>query len=254
VNKESDSIWNKFEALTGKKMFPGALNAAKQDDLVLASKYAALKMPPKSTVFINIHPTKFFLKKLPGNYDKKFTELFLGENWIIYKTVNFFNIDYLESNFLGYVAKNLSGKRYDTNREVRNFKQWNIDREFALERYNMFLSAELNNNFDNDVKILSTISDIFTSKNIKPIFVLTSLNIDEIHTFSSNDKAKEIISRIMVVHKRTVLYLKQIGTSYIDLYGYIPTNCFADLIHTNACGDEIVAKSLAKYIQHSNQQ
>jgi len=40
----------------------------------------------------------------------------------------------------------------------------------------------------------------------------------------------------------------EINVSYTDLFEAVPDSCFADLLHTNACGNEIIARSLADYV------
>lgn len=245
VNNDIDTIWKKFESITGHKMYPGALDGSKNSDLVNAAKYISKKMPAYSTVFINIHPLKFILmdQDRKNNYGRQFADLFQEHDFAIYKYLN-----YLDVNYMDYIQKSLHNTKYELDTKVHYNRVWNIDGDFANKRYLAFLAEKHRPVVsDENLKILSEINQILRENKINAIFILTPLNKDQIYTYSGIPQADNLYFKLNEIHDTTRKYLSKINALSIDLFESMPADCFADLIHTNACGDEIIAKHLADY-------
>jgi hypothetical protein len=244
VNDDSDTIWNKFESFSGVKMFPGALDGARKGDIVNAAKYIAQKLPANSTVFIDIIPTRFIVSEQSArnNYDLQFTDLFQEDKFIIYKYLH-----YLDVKCLTYVPKLLSGKKSGLNDRFSYNRQWNIDEDFAKNRYMAVLQQTAQFASYENMQILNELSGILGIKKINAVFVLTPLNKQEIYMYSEVAKADQYYCRLKEIHDLTLKHLLNISALTIDLFEKVPANCFSDLMHTNACGDEIIAKTLADY-------
>lgn len=253
VNDDSDAIWNKFESFTGKKMFPGAIDSVANPDFVAIAEYIAYKMPAHSTVFIDILPTRFIThgRFEKGNYEYEFAELWKKEKFVIYKYLRYWDLDYGK-----YVCDFIDGKKTDRSHGASYNRIWNIDGDFAKRRYKALNTAMINKAdteipLHNENYYLAEINRVFHEKKIYAIFVLMPLNKKEIYTYSEKTQANRIYYEIEECYKQTKVYLKEISAEYIDLMDAVPENCFADLFHTNACGDEIIAKALADYVSRA---
>jgi len=73
------------------------------------------------------------------------------------------------------------------------------------------------------------------------------LNKTQIYAYSDKKQADLIYYKLKDLNEQIKIYFNEIGASYIDLFEAVPGACFADLIHTNVRGDEIIARSLADY-------
>lgn len=243
VNRDTDTIWNKFEKFTQSKMFPGALNGARRGDIVNAAKYVSQLLPAYATVFINIIPTSLIvIEKDQNNYDLKFADLFKKESFTAYKYISYFDVDYLR-----YASNVISGRKSD----LQYDRRWNIDGDFALNRYRNF-GNQINKTSRENLIFIKEVNVLFRNKNINVVFVLTPLNDKLIYAYSKEVEADRICKKLNELRSETLKYLNDINVKYIDLSDAVPDHCFADLVHTNACGDEIIAQSLADYVSKSN--
>ena len=244
VNDDNDTIWNKFETISGFKMFPGALDGARKGDLVNAAKYIVQKLPEHATVFIDIIPTRFISsdQSSRNNYDVQFAELFQEEKFILYKYLNYLNVKYLTC-----VPKILRRKKPGPNDSFSYNRQWNIDGDFAKDRYMAVLQQTAGFVSYENMQVLNEITELFDTKKIKVIFVLSPVNKQEIYTYSEASRADHYYRRLKEIHNMTLQHLNTINATTIDLFEAVPSNCFSDLMHTNACGDEIIARALANY-------
>lgn len=248
VNNDRDAIWNKFESITGCKIFPGALDGAKKGDLVNAAKYISVEMPANSTIFIDIIPTRCVSDEsdVKNNYDQQFASLFQKEDSIFYSHVR-----YLDVNYLDFMARFLSKRKSDLDVKEQYNRRWNINGDFALNRYKGFENTKINTTSIDNMKFISDINEIVSKKKIREVFVLTPLNKKEIFTYSDKNDADRIYEKLNKLHSETLKYLHSMNAPYIDLFNAVPDGCFADLVHTNACGDEIIAKALADYASNA---
>jgi hypothetical protein len=253
VNNDNDSIWQKFESFTGNKCFSGALNGAKEADFINAAKYITYKMPANSTVFIDILPTRFAMhtRLEKGNYESEFAEVLIKEKFKILKYYDYLNLNYLE-----YLNRISQGKKTDRPLSNGYNRIWSVDGDLAKNTYHLFVSefSKVESDPSNEIAseeiklFFDDITSIFRKTKIKVVFVLMPLNKTQIYTYSDNQQADLIYFKLKNVNEKIKIHLKKINASYIDLFESIPDNCFADLFHTNAGGDEIIAKSLADYV------
>ena len=138
VNKEDDTIWKKFETFTGRKCFPGALDNISNGDFVNIARYIAYKIPAHSTVFIDIEMVRFITHDRfeKNHYDCQFADLFKKEKYLIYRYFNYLNQDYLV-----YAPKLMKGDKSDRDPSVHYDRTWNVDGDFAKDRYRNFISS-----------------------------------------------------------------------------------------------------------------
>jgi hypothetical protein len=252
VNNDNDSIWQKFESYTEKKCFPGAINGAKEADIINAVKYITYKMPANSTVFIDILPNRFTMHTRfeTGNYESEFAEVLIKEKFKILKYYDYLNLNYLE-----YLNRINQGKKTDRLSNGYN-RIWSIDGDYAKNTYNLFVDEFSKVESDQSNKIASEeikpffdeINSILRKTKINVVFVLMPLNKTQIYTYSDKKQADLIYFTLKDDNEKIKIYLNKSNASYIDLFAAIPDSCFADLFHTNAGGDEIIARSLADYV------
>jgi hypothetical protein len=245
VNDDKDTIWNKFESITGNKCYPGALNASKNGDLINAARYISSLMPANSTIFMDIMPTRFIGK------DKSETNIYEHQFRCLLESQKYSNsynyLKYMDLDYVKYIQKILHNIKTDRVPGEHYDRRWNADGDFALNRYKKFIDADINMLSKENMRFIYTINDIFIKNKMKAVFVLTALNKKQIYTYSGKDEADQIYSKLNRLHEMTKIYLNSVHFSYIDLFEAVPDYCFADLVHTNACGDKIIASSMADY-------
>jgi hypothetical protein len=253
VNSDNDSIWKKFESFTGQKCFPGALNGANQADLISAAKCMTYKMPANSTVFIDILPSRFatHARFEKGNHESEFADVLKKEKFAILKYFGYLNLNYLR-----YLERISRGNKTDRDSYIYYNRIWNVDGDFAKERFSLFVdgfgkvgSDQLSKIESEEIKpFFDEINSIFCKTKISVVFVLMPLNKTQIYTYSDHKQADLIYFELKDINNKIKTYLEKINASYIDLFEAVPDSCFADLVHTNVCGDEIIARSLADYV------
>jgi hypothetical protein len=253
VDNDNDTIWKKFESLTGKKCFPGAVDNLSNVDFINAAKYSAHKMPSFSTIFIDILATRFTMRDTPKNgyHGSEFDDVWLKEKYVIYKYIGYLNVDYLK-----YLKLIISGKRTDRFKDAY-YRIWDVDGNLAKIRYNGFVNQfnkdrrdQVNKKSAPEVNYLlfDEVNDIFRNAKIKAVFVLMPFNKSLIYAYSDKKQADQIYFKLNKTYETTKAHLNEIKASYIDLSGAFSDNCFVDLYHPNAKGDEIIARSLADYV------
>ena len=73
-------------------------------------------------------------------------------------------------------------------------------------------------------------------------------NVVSITPASAAPVAANMCSLLDEMRELTQAYLTGIGASCIDLFDACPAEGFADVLHTNARGDEVIARALAAYV------
>lgn len=250
VDDDKDAIWKRFESMTGKECFPGALDAATLGDMINATRYLSHSMPANSTVFINLIPTKFISKERnrASYYGRKFGHLLREQNLNIYYHKY---LKYMYHDYFKYSERLLYDIKTDRNGNRDYNRKWDVDGDLAIDRYEKFKAISIDYDPNDIAGYIDEIKGILDVKNIRGVFVITPLNVKQIFTYSDRQEAGRIYSKLNELHEETKKALNDNRASYIDLYDSVPSHCFADLVHTNACGDEIIARSLADYALYS---
>ena len=84
---------------------------------------------------------------------------------------------------------------------------------------------------------------------LRPVFVLTPLNAALVHSFANRYPAESVLHELREVVAATRTQLENNRAEVIDLTDGCPPECFFDLVHTNTCGDDFMAKRLAEWLQ-----
>lgn len=246
VDNDSDTIWNKFTSFTGIKCFPGSLYAATLADLVNAAKYLALKMPHGSTVFIDLMPLKFLgtEENHSGLFGSMLSDRLLEEKYPLYRVYTYLNLDYLK-----YFSDRFHGET-EMNRSVYRNRTWNIDgAPPEMEHFRKNFVRNYKGALLRDMQPLREIDNVLKEKGLHPVFVVTPINKEMMESSPDRRGAAAIYEKVLAARGATRRYLDSMNAVYLDLFDAVPATCFSDLVHTNACGDEIIARALARYVQ-----
>lgn len=257
VDSIKDTIWERFEALTGIQCFPAALNGATIADMVDASDHLSTQLPEGSTVFVGLIPSRFIGKGIVRhkNYFNDFDQLKKMNEASHLKWVMLFTIDTVLDNFLlyrePYSLENYLRKKkgtYETGHKV-----WNIE-GLEKSRYQYRSIVEFMNKLEShiDIVALAQIRDNLAGNNITTVFVLSPINQGMIKEFSGPEEADAFIAKFRDVRDELVEYFNDEGIKYLDLFDTVDTTCFSDMVHLNTCGDDVMARAFADYALHNN--
>jgi len=266
VNESSQTLWNRLQYYSNITVFPAALGGAGDQDIVNSIYKLRRYMTSTSIVLIDINPNHF-----ASDYNG-----LSGANYpYLYRQIipnNFFNSDGI-NDFLIYAwllpmpimsftdfGNHLKRQQYYSQSDFiwNDENAWSyssLDLEFtssprelserrfiSLQKYIVFSSAE-------HFELLLQTRRILSKKGIEPIFVLTPLNRSLINCFLSTEKALKMIEDFEKARARKVDFLVNSGMRYLDLTDKCPSDAFADLMHTNVKGDDIMAMEIAKMIK-----
>jgi hypothetical protein len=242
VTDEKDSLWKKFETVTGQPMFPGALSGSGGSDLVNSARYLSTRLPAGSKVFVDLNPLRFLLldRNRVYNHEQEFADLQRGERWPLYRYYRYLNV-----NYLSYLPRFVKRNKRELDIKENFDRRWNVDGDYARRRYLAILHQEHQMPSEDDLQITDTIRGIFAGKGIDTVFVLTPLNKKMLYAYSDAAAADALYGQIVAIKRQTRDHLRQIAAPVVDVFESVPADCFADLVHTNACGDDLIARSLA---------
>lgn len=251
VNNEADALWSQLETLTGQACFPGALNGAKGGDFLDAAEVLARRLPAASVVFIDIVPTRLMWNA--GSHGRNYAlSAVLTERASGLQAC----FDDLRVDYLKYAILFLKKDRQKIERKGGYERVWDRDGDFARDRYQMMLSwacwsdpEGVRRKAAENIGFLGELDRVFRGRGIRAVFVLTPLNRQQIRTYSSELVAGNVCSLLDGMREMTKAYLRDIGASCIDLFDACPPEGFADVLHTNAVGDAVIARALAAEVR-----
>lgn len=260
VDREEETLWRQLEVLTGTPCFPGALDGARHDDFLGASRYLAGQLQPGSVVFIDIIPTRFItseqIDNTGGNYANAFARLNLtGEAWEtrvehqMNRLYLYRNPDSLKKLFRSMLRP---VPPFFGNDLHRNRRWDDPDDQFAANRFKIFRQIVSGKHEIRGFDLLSEIQKIFRPSGITPVFVLTPLNSAEIELLAPAPEAEHIRVLLANLHRQALSVLRENEAEYLDMFDQLQGEDFADLVHTNTSGDRKVATALAAWLENNH--
>ncbi len=255
VDREAQALWSRVEALTGRRTLPAGLNAARGSDMVQAAWFLAPRLEPGAVVFVDVTPLKVWLRE-PGWYEEEFRHYagFLGEPLSAPQRAWNAAAQPLVSRLLfpedgPLLATALVGRRHFEKGPYRD-RTWDRPPDYARARYRKWLEAFHAGEATRpgDLGMLDEIAGALSRRGHRPVFVLYPLNRALITAFSPAPEAAAVLDHLAERHARTVAWLADRGLPVVDLVDLVPAEGFADLAHTNAAGDEAVARALAAWL------
>ena len=257
VDSINDTIWGKFEKITGQQCFPAALNGATIADMVDESKYLATRLAEGTTVFVGLIPSRFVGKGIVRhrNYFNDFEQLKSDSEASYFKVAASKLTDFIFDDFLLYrepysLKKFLRKKKGTFN--VGHVVWSKTKTDHANKHYRTFVENQKRLETYIDYVALKQILENFKSKNVRVVFVLSGLNHGLINEFSDQAEAAELIAKFQNARDSLIEYFDRSHSEYIDLFDAIDSECFADLVHLNTCGDEATAQAFADYVLPDN--
>lgn len=257
VDSIEDTMWSRFKVLTGQQLFPAALNGATIADMVDASDYLATRLPDGAMVFVGLIPTRFVGKGIVRhrNYFNEFDQLKKARESSYLTRTSTAVTDLVLGEFLLYrepysLEKFLRKKKgnFDTGHKTWDKAAW----EKAINQYRTFVETQQRLETYIDYVALEQIHEKLAAKNIRAVFVLSALNQGLINEFSEPEEATALIEKFRTTKNDLVEYFNRSQMEYIDLFDKIDTECFADLVHQNTCGDAVMANAFADYVSHDD--
>jgi hypothetical protein len=254
VKSEEDALWKVLEKLTGKRVFNATLNGADPPDFLNAVKLLPKRETTGTVVFLDVVPTRFlsrnYVEPAQGNYPGEFSGL-VADGLIrrfmvsLRKPLLVFDTD--------IVMNCLLRKTYFSVGDDRP-RVWAKDGDFALKRFQTFERYIVDTD---DLRRMDWITGLKTAldrKGYRLVIVVTPVNQFLIREYAGKDKAEIYLTRISRARGALVRFLQENQIEYVDCSGEADADGFADLIHTNARGDEKVAEKMAGYIRLHRQE
>jgi hypothetical protein len=263
VDSPDKTIWQRFKFHSWQNIFPGSLSGSKPLDMMKAAKLISYSWPKGTTVFIDVIPTRFLYFRMDepdeGNYDYHFRRLIPpgdfknnplkfakdAANYLIGKVSFLLWNDTALKNFIDGMFD--TPIYYKTNEHFNRL--WNRDGDFARKRFKKFEQYVV---IDKGLKSFNWTLQLhreLAQKGLRAVFVITPLNKELVRSYSILNPADSLINYFDQAHRELVNFMNSSGMNSIDLYNSVGGGDFADMVHTNEHGDEIIAQAMAKEIK-----
>jgi hypothetical protein len=258
VDSLADTLWARLEAYTGDRVFPGALNGARPLDVVAAAVHVSQEWARGTTVFVSLSPTRFVESGVEEAAKGNFSETFFRRYGI--DAADSSRLRRLEGAFQARLLSPLSARRTRSALAhmidhpgppgwMRN-RVWFEDpggaprERFELLERNLRLGTR-----PRSIVWVEQIRQQLEAAGMRPVFVVTPMNEPLVRRFSRVYPAQAILDHFRHTVDAVTSQLDGTGAAVIDLTNGTPTQCFFDLVHVNACGDDLMASRLAEWLQ-----
>jgi len=256
VDNESQTLWKQIGNTIGEPVFPGALNGAHPRDLVNAAIYYGKLFKPGTVVIIDVMPGRNW-EDDRENYKNRFEEI-LGNYDCTWRKNDLSNL-YLDFmvNLYPYrigVSDLKTVIRWITN-YVPSYKTaeshnriWNRDGDLAFNRFKSWNLESGHTSYEFNFSRIDIIAKELLYSKLEPIFILTPLNVYLLNSYPVSGTTSPI-RWYSSYRESLVSHLKSNHLTYLDLTGLVPSEGFADLVHTNAYGDALMSRAIARFIK-----
>lgn len=255
VDSPAQTLWARLADVAGVRVFPAALNGAKPDDMLAAARHIAQAWPAGTVVYTDVPPTRFVVTRAEepplGNYPDALMRRHglapAGAGPLqqleaaVYRTAvrPFFLVRNRE--YLG----NILDRPEHFGRYAHHHRVWNEDERFARGRFTMFERNVVLDAPPRPFDWLLELNQILRDADFRPALVFTPPNEGLIDAYAVD--ATRLKDSLRQTQDAAMRYAREHGIDVIDLTGAIPSECFADLVHTNVCGDDIIARRIAEH-------
>ncbi|UPU36067.1 hypothetical protein M1B72_21945 [Geomonas paludis] len=264
VDRPEKTIWARLQEAVGEKVYPGALDGSKPADFLRQGDLISSSWSPGTTVFLNIIPTRFVQSALPEPHDGNYGPVF--ERMVPPGKEQRVDLQYLHNMLSFYLGKLSFFFREETalkatvdavHEQPAFFKTGNLYNRnwatesdgFALNRFKTFETNVILARGHKSLEWIGGLRDRLSRGGMKLVVVLTPCNRPLVRSFAKDKSADAILGYLDQVHEATANYLAHNDIDYIDLYSAAGADDFADMLHTNERGDEVIAKELARWIK-----
>jgi len=249
VTSRENTLWAELEKISGKEVFPGAIDGSKALDLISTAEYLSEKLKPGTIVFMDSTPSRNWGDIIKANYHNQFFMLRGYTDYdknLFHDLYNKLMVPITSRMFRGRdlfeVFGSIAGRSY----YKKNVKNWRESVDQTRENLKLFEEYETKSENKN-IKIpsyvaLKIISDIYKNKKIRLIVVLSPLNKDMAKLIGSD------LKKYKITHDSLIRYLQLNEIEYIDMFNKLNQDMFVDMIHTNGNGDYYMARIMNNYI------
>lgn len=263
VDSPEETLWSRMEAMSGARVFPGALTGSTALDIRRAATLVARTFPRGTVAFIDIHPERFIPNRLPeppsGNYAERLDRMIAKESPLasLDDLVSFDPASRISANFFLYVhrdefkkyLKSLFAKPVYFRKDVHRNRVWHRDGTLARNRHDTFMKHIRWEEGLKPFSWMSDAADTLKRAGMRPVFVLSPLNVRLIEEYTSPGISGRTLEKLREARYGTATFLRENGIDFIDLSDDVPSDGFADTVHTNSHGNTIVAEKLASWLR-----
>lgn len=255
VDREEDALWSVLSRHTGLAVFPGALDGARGGDLLAAARRLSELLPAGAHVFVDVHPATSWTRADVA-YREDLTRAWgyvTGAPTASQRIWNRFGRPFFGTPVLwrDLLPALLGRDRRSYFGGAPTFDRvWSRDTDFPLGRYRAFERALLEGGAPRapDPAVVRELHSVLAARGIELVFVLTPLNTALIHAWSTPEAGAAVRQGLDARHRENLQLLRSHGYAFIDLWDAVPPEGFADLLHTNALGDAILARAMAAHL------
>jgi hypothetical protein len=256
VDSLSETLWARLETYTGHRVFPGALNGARPPDVLAAAVHVSREWPEGTTVFISLAPTRFAASRVEepptGNFAEAYFRLY-GVDAVNRSPLRRVHGE-INRRLLGpfFASRTRSALANLVDRPqppgwARN-RTWLHEHDVPKARFELFEGhLELTERRES-LAWLGDVTRQLAAGGLRPVFVLTPLNDDLVHSFASVHAADVLLHHLNRTRATVQAHLEELRVPVVDITAGTPPECFFDLVHVNACGDDRMARRLAEWM------
>jgi hypothetical protein len=261
VDFPSEMLWARLEEYSGERVFPGALNGARPRDIFAAAMHLSTEWPAGTVVFVSLPPTRFVATRAPEPLAGNFADAFLRQHGI--DSSGDSALRRLRGHIYRYGLKPFFAER--TRSALANVidrprqpgwmrdRVWTQEVETARSRFQFFERNLLPDAGMLPIEWVLDVQQRLEAAGMRPVFVLTGLNEALVRRFSTIYPADMLLGRLRGIAGRVRAGLERHDADVIDLTDGVPAECFFDLVHPSACGDDAMAQALSEWLaRHSH--
>ncbi|MBZ5588969.1 MAG: hypothetical protein LAO05_10445 [Acidobacteriia bacterium] len=260
VDRPEETLWARLSKLQNEEVFPGALNGATEEQVIEQARLLTRAGSIGSrVVFLDVVATKFlrFGQPLEGSnavYDKALARRFAGklrlpcsldevEAWLLYNCTKPFFLLRCRDATEALVKAAGHRPRYFHDGANRD-RVWRDGSGFARERFERFLESRNNSRTAPTLDWVLRACAVLRGAGIRPVVVIYPLNRALIQDYLGTVDGEKLYGQFARARQAEMAKLRGRGIDTVDLLDRVPSEGFADLVHTNVRGDEIVAQEL----------
>ncbi len=255
VDSLQHTVWARLESYSGERVFPGALNGARPPDFLAAAIHVSREWPPGTTVFIGVPPTLFTMSRVPDPPAGNFADAFFRRYGI--DVTNRGAVRVLEgeiqrrvlSPFFAFRTRSALANLIDRPHQPgwMHHRVWS-EEEHPKQLFEFYEQHLIMNKAGRPFSWLEAVRQELQAAGMHSVIVLTPLNEPLVRSFARIYPADSILRYLRGNVAAARARLEQEGAPVIDLTDAVSTECFFDLVHVNTCGDEVMARRLAAWL------
>ena len=263
VDRAGDTLWARLSALLGDEVFPGALSGASGDEIALEADLVARTARGRGGVaFIDVVPMRLLTSaELSGDDDgcsrtlaRRFAaplrvpfglRAFDDRLWCLC-TKPFFLLRNREA-VEGLVRAAAHAPAYFGRGDQRD-RVWDDGTGFACLRFSRVLGSVRRARGEPPLDWIARACDTLRGAGIRPVVVFFPVNRAVLEACTGQGEGAELNRSLTAARDRMAARLRAAGVDVLDLLDGVASEGFADYDHTNARGDEAVARELHAWL------